>query len=197
MYIACWEWGAYLGTEALEQGVDVCVSSWSRMAPNTLPAMAKAGANYMNSQLIRMEAQANGYAEGIALDTDGYVTEGSGENIFLVQNGTVYTPPHCFQRPRRHHARLGHHAMRGPGHPGARGDDSARNAVHRRRSPAPAPPPRSLRCARMDRIIIGAGKRGPITKRLQDEFFAILTGAKPDRHHWLTPVGAPVSVPAR
>ena len=93
VYIACWEWGAYLGTEALEQGVDVCVSSWSRMAPNTLPAMAKAGANYMNSQLIRMEAIANGYAEGIALDVNGYVSEGSGENVFVVRDGAVHTPP--------------------------------------------------------------------------------------------------------
>ena len=103
VYIACWEWGAYLGTEALEQGVDVCVSSWARMAPNTLPAMAKAGANYMNSQLIRMEAIANGYSEGIALDTNGYVSEGSGENIFLVQDGVVSTPPlasACFPASR-------------------------------------------------------------------------------------------------
>ena len=92
-YIACWEWGAYLGAEALEQGVDVCVSSWARLAPNTLPAMAKAGANYMNSQLIRMEAMANGYAEGIALDANGYVSEGSGENIFMVRDGVIYTPP--------------------------------------------------------------------------------------------------------
>src|SRR6202158_2424652 len=93
VYIACWEWGAYLGTEALEQGVDVCVSSWARMAANTLPAMSKAGANYMNSQLIRMEAIANGYAEGIALDTAGYVSEGSGENIFVVRDGKIHTPP--------------------------------------------------------------------------------------------------------
>src|ERR1700733_8715200 len=92
-YLACWEWGKYLGTEAIEQGVDVCVSSWTRMAPNTLPAMAKAGANYMNSQLIRMEAAVNGYAEGIALDVNGNVSEGSGENIFFVQDGVVSTPP--------------------------------------------------------------------------------------------------------
>ena len=133
VYIACWEWGAYLGPEALEQGVDVCVSSWARMAPNTLPAMAKAGANYMNSQLIRMEAAANGYAEGIALDTNGYVSEGSGENIFLVQDGVVSTPP------------LASSVLPGItrnsiialcedlAHPRARADDSARDAVHRRR----------------------------------------------------------------
>src|SRR5579862_2393139 len=93
VYIACWEWGAYLGAEALEQGVDVCVSSWARLAPNTLPAMAKAAANYMNSQLIKMEALRNGYSEGIGLDPTGHVSEGSGENIFLVLDNRVYTPP--------------------------------------------------------------------------------------------------------
>ena len=93
VFLACWEWGKYLGEEALSNGVDVCVSSWNRMAPNTLPAMAKAGANYMNSQLIKMEAVANGYAEGIALDTAGYVSEGSGENIFVVRDGRIHTPP--------------------------------------------------------------------------------------------------------
>src|ERR1700738_3157744 len=93
VYIACWSWGKYLGEEALAEGVDVCVSSWTRIAPNTLPALAKAGANYMNSQLIRMEAQSNGYAEGIALDSSGYVSEGSGENIFVVRDGKILTPP--------------------------------------------------------------------------------------------------------
>src|SRR5471032_454659 len=93
VYIACWNWGKYLGDAALSEGVDVCVSSWNRIAPNTLPALAKAGANYMNSQLIKMEAIANGYAEGIALDTAGYVSEGSGENIFVVRDGKIHTPP--------------------------------------------------------------------------------------------------------
>src|SRR5579864_35321 len=92
-YIACWEWGKYLGEEGISQGIDVCVSSWTRMAPNTLPALSKAGANYMNSQLIRMEAAVNGYAEGIALDSSGYVSEGSGENLFVVRDGKVVTPP--------------------------------------------------------------------------------------------------------
>jgi len=90
--IAAWKWGAYLGPEAMEKGVDVCVSSWNRMAPNTFPAMAKSGANYMNSQLIKMEALSHGYIEGIALDTYGHVSEGSGENIFMVQNGVLITP---------------------------------------------------------------------------------------------------------
>ena len=91
--IATIEWGKYLGAEAMEQGVDVCISSWNRFAPNTMPALAKAGGNYMNSQLIKMEAITNGYAEGIALDADGHISEGSGENLFLVRNGIVYTPP--------------------------------------------------------------------------------------------------------
>ena len=93
IYMACWSWGAYLGPDALAKGVDVGVSSWTRIAPNTLPAMSKAAANYMNSQLIRMEASFNNYAEGIALDSGGHVSEGSGMNIFLVHDGTLYTPP--------------------------------------------------------------------------------------------------------
>lgn len=93
VYIAAWEWGKYLGEEALEKGVDVGVASWNRLAPNTLPTLSKAGGNYMNAQLIRIEAHAHGYSEAIALSVDGYVSEGSGENIFLVQDGTLYTPP--------------------------------------------------------------------------------------------------------
>ena len=93
VYILAWAWGKYLGDEALRNGVDVCVSSWQRLAPNTLPAMAKASANYMNSQLIKMEALTNGYTEGIGLDTTGHVSEGSGENIFVIRDGKIYTPP--------------------------------------------------------------------------------------------------------
>jgi branched-chain amino acid aminotransferase len=93
VYMACWTWGTYLGPEAIAKGVDVGISSWSRIAPNTLPAMSKAAANYMNSQLIRMEASFNGYAEGIALDTAGHISEGSGMNVFIVHDGTLYTPP--------------------------------------------------------------------------------------------------------
>jgi branched-chain amino acid aminotransferase len=93
VYIAVWEWGRYLGADAVEKGVDVCVSSWTRIAPNTFPAMAKAGANYMNSQLMKMEALKNGFAEGIALDVNGFVSEGSGENLFVVYRGAIYTPP--------------------------------------------------------------------------------------------------------
>ncbi len=91
--IATWEWGKYLGPEALLKGVDVMVSSWNKFGPNTLPAMAKATANYANSQLVKMEAVLNGYAEGILLNPDGTISEGSGENIFIVYKGVVYTPP--------------------------------------------------------------------------------------------------------
>ncbi len=197
VYIACWEWGAYLGSEALESGVDVCVSSWARMAPNTLPAMAKAGANYMNSQLIKMEALNNGYAEGIGLDTNGYVSEGSGENIFVVRDGTVYTPP------------LASSILPGITRSSIMtlcqdlGMDVREQMIPREMlyiadevfftgTAAEITPLRSI-----DRITIGTGKRGPITRRVQEEFFAILTGAVPDRHNWLTPVSAPVgaSVP--
>jgi len=93
VYIACWEWGSYLGDGAASDGIDACVSSWNRIAPNTLPALAKSAANYMNSQLIKMEAVSNGYHEGIALDTAGLVSEGSGENIFVVRDGRILTPP--------------------------------------------------------------------------------------------------------
>ncbi len=133
VYIACWYWGAYLGSEALDQGVDVCVSSWSRMAPNTLPAMSKAAANYMNSQLIRMEALANGYSEGIALDTAGYVSEGSGENIFVVMDGVVSTPPLASERSAGHHAPEPDYALRRPENSRPRANDPARDAVPRRR----------------------------------------------------------------
>ncbi len=197
VYLACWEWGRYLGEDALAQGVDVCVSSWNRLAPNTLPSMAKAGANYMNSQLIKMEALANGYHEGIALDTAGYVSEGSGENIFVVRDGKILTPP------------LGASVL-----PGITRDSVIQLAqelgipvveglvpremlyiadeVFFSGTAAEITPIRSV-----DRVQVGAGRRGPVTERLQKEFFAILDGSKPDHHGWLTPVNAPQPVGAR
>ena len=197
VYIACWEWGAYLGTEALEQGVDVCVSSWARLAPNTLPAMSKAAANYMNSQLIKMEALRNGYSEGIGLDPTGHVSEGSGENIFLVLNNKIYTPP------------LSSAGLSGITRQSIltlcedlnipvseelipREMLYVADEVFFTGTAAEITPLRSI-----DRMQVGAGKRGPITKRLQDEFFAILTGAKQDRHNWLTPVSTPVGAAIR
>jgi branched-chain amino acid aminotransferase len=190
VYIACWSWGKYLGEEALAEGVDVCVSSWTRIAPNTLPALAKAGANYMNSQLMKMEALANGYSEGIALDAAGYVSEGSGENIFVVRDGKIHTPP------------LGASVL-----PGITRDSVLQLArelgiplvetiiprellyiadeVFFSGTAAEITPIRSI-----DRIPIGKGRRGPLAEKLQKEFFAIVNGTKPDRHGWLTPVHA-------
>jgi branched-chain amino acid aminotransferase len=190
VYLACWEWGRYLGEEALAQGVDVCVSSWNRLAPNTLPALSKAGANYMNSQLIKMEALTNGYQEGIGLDTAGYVSEGSGENIFVVRDGKMLTPP------------LGASVL--PGITRASvlqlaedlGIPVVETLIPRELlyiadevfftgTAAEISPIRSI-----DRIQVGAGHRGPVAERLQKEFFAIIDGTKPDRHGWLTLVNA-------
>jgi branched-chain amino acid aminotransferase len=189
VYLACWEWGKYLGEEALAQGVDVCVSSWNRIAPNTLPALSKAGGNYLNSQLIRMEADVNGYAEGIALDANGYISEGSGENMFVIRDGKVLTPP------------LGASVL-----PGITRDTVVQltqdlgiplvetiiprellyiaDEVFFTGTAAEITPIRSV-----DRIKVGQGRRGPITERLQREFFAIVNGTAPDRYGWLTPVG--------
>lgn len=189
-YIACWEWGKYLGDEALTKGVDVCVSSWTRIAPNTLPAMAKSGANYMNAQLIRMEASINGYAEGIALDTAGYVSEGSGENVFVVRDGKIVTPP------------LGASVLPGITR------DTVMHLAHSLHIPiveslvpremlyiadevffsgtaAEITPVRSV-----DRVVVGSGARGPITERLQNAFFDLISGKSPDHHGWLTHVSA-------
>ncbi len=184
-FIVVWEWGKYLGPEALEQGVDVCVSSWDRIAPNTFPALAKAGANYMNSQLIKMEAIKNGYVEGIALDVNGYVSEGSGENIFLVQDGKLYTPP------------LGASVL-----PGITrntvielaedlGYEVIENLVPREMlyiadevfftgTAAEISPIRSV-----DKIQVGEGKRGPITAELQELFFKVLNAEVEEKFDWL------------
>ena len=188
VYIAAWAWGKYLGEEALEQGVDVCVSSWTRLAPNTFPAMAKSGANYMNSQLIKMEAITNGFAEGIALDVQGYVSEGSGENIFVVKDGHVHTPPlHASILPGITRDSIitlckdmGIEVMQ-KGVP--RELLYVADEVFFTGTAAEVTPIRSI-----DRIQIGEGRRGPITERLQKAFFDITTGAAEDRHGWLTPV---------
>jgi branched-chain amino acid aminotransferase len=184
--IAVWRWGKYLGPEALEQGVDVRVASWSRMAPNTFPPMAKSGANYMNSQLIKLEALADGYVEGIALDVAGYVSEGSGENIFVVRDGVMLTPP------------LGASILAGITRDTVMMLASEMNIEVRETliprealyiadevfftgSAAEVTPIRSI-----DRIQIGEGKRGPITGKLQSAFFDIIEGRAPDKHNWLT-----------
>ncbi|MBZ5640642.1 MAG: branched-chain amino acid transaminase [Acidobacteriia bacterium] len=188
LVIATWSWGAYLGPEALERGVDVQVSSWTRLAPNTLPALAKAGANYANSQLIKMEAIANGYVEGIALDTEGFVSEGSGENLFLVRDGRLVTPP------------LGASIL--PGITRAslivlareQGFDVVEERIPREAlyladelfftgTAAEITPVRTV-----DRIEVGPGRPGPVTRRLDAAFRSILAGDAEDRHGWLEPV---------
>ena len=188
MVIAAWTWGKYLGAEACEQGVDVRVSSWNRMAPNTFPALAKATANYMNSILIRMEASADGYSEGIALDVNGYVSEGSGENIFLVREGKILTPP------------LGASILAGITRDSviriARdlGFEVLETLIPREAlyvadevfftgTAAEVTPVRSI-----DRITVGIGRRGPVTERIQKEYFDYIQGEIPDRFGWLTPV---------
>jgi branched-chain amino acid aminotransferase len=192
VYMANFPWGKYVAGTG---GADVCISSWNRLAPNTMPALAKAGANYMNSQLIRMEAEANGYVEGIGLDTGGLVSEGSGENIFLVRNGVLYTPP------------LANSALSG-----ITRDSVLTIARHLGLAVTEQPIPREMlyiadevffsgtaaevsHIRSIDRILIADGKIGEITRKIADEFFAIANGLKPDRFGWLTPVKVSASEP--
>ena len=184
--ICCWAWGSYLGEDALEKGVSVHVSSWNRLAPNTMPALAKCGANYANGQLIKMEALLNGYAEGIALDVHGYVSEGSGENIFVVQGKTLLTTP------------LGNSVL--PGITRASIMTLAREAGYQI---VEAPIPREMLyiadevfftgtaaevtpLAFIDKMQIGEGKRGPVTKDLQERYFGVINCTAEDKHGWLS-----------
>lgn len=182
------DWGRYLGADAIEQGIDVMVSSWRRMAPDTLPAMAKIGGQYIGSQLITMEAKDNGYHEGIALDVTGYLAEGAGENVFLVHNNVIYTPPTSSSIlagiTRQCVITLAE----------ALGYEVRQQAIAREMlyiademfltgTAAEITPVRSV-----DRLPVGKGERGPVTKQLQDQFFGITSGHLPDKFHWLTPV---------
>lgn len=182
--IAVWEWGKYLGAEALEKGIDVCFSSWARSAQNTVPTMAKAGGNYMNSQLIKMEAVANGYVEGIALDTNGQISEGSGENLFVVKNGTLFTPQFVNAiLPGITRASVIQLA-KDAGIPVVEGNIPREmvyiaDEVFFTGTAAEISPIRSV-----DKITIGAGKPGPITKELQRRFFDITENGN-DPHGWL------------
>lgn len=182
------DWGKYLGDDALDNGVDVCVSSWSRMAPNTLPALAKSAANYMNSGLIKMEAILGGFHEGIALNHDGYVSEGSGENIFIVRGRDLITPP-----------------LEAAILPGITRDSVMTIARDLGYAVVETNIPREmLYCAEevfltgtaaeitpirsIDRIKIGCGKAGPVAREIQREFFALIDGEREDRRGWLTHV---------
>lgn len=190
--IAVWPWGRYLGEEAAEQGVDACVSTWRRMGAGASPALAKATANYLNSQLVKMEAVTNGFAEGIALDDNGYVSEGSGENIFLVQDGVIFTPPVSSSIlpgiTRNSILRLAEEA----------GIPIRREAIPRGMlytcdeafftgTAVEVAPIRSI-----DHIPVGDGKPGPVTRRLMEEFLGITRGDVADRFGWLSPVPAGV-----
>ncbi|MDP9122882.1 MAG: branched-chain-amino-acid transaminase, partial [Acidobacteriota bacterium] len=186
--IAVWEWGKYLGEEAQEQGVEVCVSSWRRPSPNTLPSMAKATGNYLNSQLIKIEAITNGFVEGIALDASGCVSEGSGENIFLVQNGILLTPPAAASLlpgiTRDAVITLARELgieVREQSIP--RGMLYVCDELFMTGTAAEITPVRSV-----DRIAVGDGRPGEVTRRIWAELKNILTGESEDRHGWLTPV---------
>jgi branched-chain amino acid aminotransferase len=186
VYIINYPWGKYLGGET--EGCDVCVSSWTRIAPNTLPAMSKSGANYMNSQLIKMEAIVNGFVEGIALDVNGFVSEGSGENVFIVQREKLITAP------------LGNSVL-----PGITRDSILQLANDLNIQVVEQMIPREMlyladeafftgtaaevtAIRSVDKIKVGNGTMGPITRALQKEFYATVRGEKSDRHNWLTPV---------
>jgi branched-chain amino acid aminotransferase len=189
--IMVWEWGAYLGPEALEHGVDVCVSSWSRAAPNTFPGMAKSSANYANSALIKMEAAENGYSEAIALDSFGVVSEGSGQNLFLVRDDVLLTPPLSTAGLSGITRDIVVTLANDLGYQ-VREQDLPREMLYVADelfftgTAAEVSPIRSV-----DKVTIGSGRRGPITTRLQQAFFDYVNGVVPDRHNWLLPVEIP------
>ena len=196
-YVVCWPWGQYLGSAALEEGVDVCVSSWSRPAPNTLPTMAKAGGTYLVSQLMKMEAEANGYAEAIGLRPDGLVSEGSAQNLFVVSGGTLMTPP------------LDGTNLRGITRDSVLtlannlGIPTREQAIPREMlylaeelfltgTAAEITPVRSV-----DRIFVADGGVGPLTKWLQKEYMDLVRGERPDPHGWRSLVNQPKRVSVR
>ena len=189
--IMVWEWGAYFTKEAIEEGLDVKISTWARNAPNTTPAMAKSVANYANAQLIKMEALAEGYAEGIALDTYGNLSEGSGQNIFIVREGIIYTPP------------VGNSVLWGITRDSVMtiaremGFEVREQTLPRETlyiadevffvgTAVEVTPIRSV-----DRVKVGRGRRGPVTEALQQRFFQIVKGEAPDTHGWLQSVNTP------
>lgn len=194
--IAAYPWGKYLGDEALTKGVAVKIGTWARMAPNTLPAMAKAGGNYLNSQLLKLEAVTDGYAEAIALDTNGYVSEGSGENLFLVHKGELITPPmhnsilagitraSVLQLATEMGYRVKEMVI--PREMLYVVDEAFFTGTAVELTPVTS----------VDRVPVGSGEVGPVTQALQKAFFGIVKGEVPDRHGWLTPVPRTVAAPA-
>jgi len=194
VFIFTMEWGRYLGSEAIEQGIDAMVSSWRRMAPDTLPAMAKIGGQYINSQLITMEAKDNGFQEGIGLDVNGYVAEGAGENIFLIFGEDIYTPPLAASILAGITRQCVITLAQDLGYT-VRQELIPREMLYTADeifftgTAAEVTPVRSI-----DRIPVGKGKRGPVTKRIQETFFDIVSGRLPDRFGWLTPVRMSYSI---
>ena len=195
--ILLWEWPSYFAKEAIEEGIDVKISTWARNAPNTTPAMAKSVANYANAQLIKMEAAADGYTEAIALDTYGNLSEGSGQNIFIVRDGVISTPP------------FGNSVLAGITRDcvitlahdlgfEVREQTLPRESLYLADevffvgTAVEVTPIRSV-----DRITVGRGRRGPITEALQQRFFQIVRGDAPDTHGWLQYVGAPEATASR
>lgn len=185
-FVPCWPWGAYLGDEALEKGVDACISTWHRVAPNTIPAAAKIAGNYLSGQLVKMEALRNGFDEAIALGPDGMLSEGSGQNVFLVDGGVLYTPP-----------------IDGTLLPGITRDTVLKLAKEEGITVQVGPLTREslYTCDEVfvcgtaseltpiksvDRLPVGDGKVGPVTRRLQKRFLDIVNGREPDTHGWLT-----------
>lgn len=184
--IAAWEWGKYLGEEAIENGVDLGVSTWRRMAPNTLPNMAKAGANYMNSQLAKMESVFNGFDEAIMLDYSGMVSEGSGENIFLVKDDVIYTPHSALSILSGITRDSVIELAKDEGieineEPIPREMLYLADEIFLTGTAAEVTPVKSV-----DQIKIGSGKRGPVTEKLQKKFFNIVEGVDEDKFSWLT-----------
>ena len=191
--IMLWEWGAYFTKDAIEEGLDVKISTWARNAPNTMPSMAKSVANYANSQLIKMEAILEGYAEGIALDTDGNLSEGSGQNIFIVRDGIIFTPP------------IGNSVLSGITRDSVitiardSGFEVREQTLPREMlyiadevffvgTAVEVTPIRTV-----DKVKVGRGRRGPITADLQEKFFRIVKGEAPDPYGWLQPVNVPTA----
>ena len=193
-FIIAWRWGRYLGDDALQNGVDVCVSSWRRPAADTFPALAKAGGNYLNSQLSKMEARVDRYVEGIMLDTSGFVSEGTGENLFLIRDGVIYTSPlsagilHGITRDSviRIASDLGYEVRE---QLVPRELLYIADEIFLTGTAAELTPVRSV-----DRIQVGEGMPGPITRAIQEQYLGIASGEIEDRYGWLTMV--PDAVPA-
>jgi branched-chain amino acid aminotransferase len=193
-FVVAWIWGTYLGEGALENGVDACVSSWRRSAPDTFPALGKAGGAYLNSQLAKMEAKERGFHEGIMLDSFGYVAEGTGQNLFLVRDDVVYTPPISANilagitrdSVIRVASDLGY-AVREENLP--REFLYVADEAFFTGTAAEITPVRSI-----DRVQVGAGRRGPVTEEIQARFLGIARGELPDPYGWLTHVPAHAAV---